>query len=113
MNFKNDLIRAFAKLLALATILVAFGLGAVAQSPPPMMEVEVPAGKLTGLPIHWDARSAILIEPAGSFQELNVADVRQHHITSEAFNRSRSRMQDRLCKPNSAADSRRPSRDLM
>lgn len=85
MNFKHPLVRPFAKQLTIAAIFVACGLEAVAQVPPPMMEVEVPAGKFTGLPIHWDASSAILIEPAGGFLELNVADVRQHRITSEAF----------------------------
>lgn len=60
-------------------------LSASAQAPPPLMEVAIPAGRFTGLPIHWDKSSAILIEPAGGFRMLDVADVREHRITNEPF----------------------------
>ncbi len=75
----------FSAICVWLTLQIALGLDAAAQSPPPLLEVQVPTGRFTGLPIHWGARSAILLEPAGGFRSLDVGEVREHRILEEPF----------------------------
>ncbi len=56
-----------------------------AQSPPPLLEVDVPEGRFTGLPIHWGSSSAILLEDHGGFRDLEVDQVREHRILNAPF----------------------------
>ncbi len=55
------------------------------QSPPPLLEVRLATEVHTGLPIHWDNDFAMLLQPSGAMQELQMSDVRGHRVLSESF----------------------------
>lgn len=56
-----------------------------AQTRPRLLEVNLPSGHESGLPIHWDSEYGLLLKSSGSMIELDIADVRSHRVTEEEF----------------------------
>ncbi len=59
--------------------------GASAQTKPKLLEVHLPNGQESGLPIHWDKEYGLLLKSSGSMIELDIANVRSHRIMEEEF----------------------------
>ena len=55
------------------------------QGKPRLLEVQLPSGHESGLPIHWDSEYGLLLKPSGSMMELDIATVRSHRILNEEF----------------------------
>jgi hypothetical protein len=56
-----------------------------AQGRPRLLEVQLPSGLESGLPIHWDQEYGLLLKSSGSMMELDVAQVRSHRMMDEEF----------------------------
>lgn len=56
-----------------------------AQGRPKLLEVQLPSGQESGLPIHWDREYGLLLKSSGSMIELDIADVRSHRVVQEEF----------------------------
>ncbi len=56
-----------------------------AQSRPKLLEVQLPGGLESGLPIHWDTEYGLLLKSSGSMIELDIANVRSHRVMQEEF----------------------------
>ena len=56
-----------------------------AQTKPRLLEVHLPNGHESGLPIHWDSDYGLLLKSSGSMIELDIADVRSHRVIEEEF----------------------------
>ncbi len=56
-----------------------------AQGRPKLLEVQLPGGQESGLPIHWDKEYGLLLKSSGSMIELDIADVRSHRVVQEEF----------------------------
>lgn len=55
------------------------------QARPKLLEVQLPSGQESGLPIHWDSEYGLLLKSSGSMIELDIADVRSHRVMQEDF----------------------------
>lgn len=56
-----------------------------AQGRPRLLEVQMPEGQESGLPIHWDKEYGLLLKSSGSMIELDTAKVRSHRVVEEEF----------------------------
>ncbi len=55
------------------------------KQPPPSLEVQIPAGRFTGLPIHWSQRQAVLLESSGRFQAFDISQISSYRVLSETY----------------------------
>ncbi len=52
---------------------------------PKLLEVEVPGGHYVGLPVHWGAHDAVVLEPNGQMQFIEQRDVKSHSMLPYDF----------------------------
>lgn len=86
--------------ILLATAMNA-ALAACAPAQTPEMQVRVQDGAVTGMPIHWDAASAVLLQSTGGMQVIEQADILSHAILKTEFrpqtmSQARSQLQSEL-----------------
>jgi hypothetical protein len=57
-----------------------------AQAPAPRsLEVELPAGRLVGLPIHWSESEGVLLQASGQMQFFEMRQLVRHRLLGEPF----------------------------
>ncbi len=52
---------------------------------PKLLQVEVPGGHYVGLPVHWGAYDAVMLEPNGQMQFIEQSDVKSHSMLPYDF----------------------------
>ncbi len=58
---------------------------AVSAQAPKLFEVDVPGGRLVGLPVHWGRYDAVVLESSGQMQFLEQADIQDHRTLAVDF----------------------------
>jgi hypothetical protein len=53
--------------------------------PPRALEVEMPAGRFVGLPVHWSPHDAVIMEHSGRFHVLDPSQMLAHRILREIY----------------------------
>ncbi len=81
---RQSLCRTVAACLLLTSLAASLERSATAQ-PPQALELEIPAGRFVGLPIHWGSREGILLEANGQFLPFSPRDVRRHQLLDTPF----------------------------
>jgi hypothetical protein len=54
-------------------------------APPQAMSVDLPSGRLVGLPIHWGSLDAAILQSNGRIQVMDAQDILGHEILPEVF----------------------------
>ena len=71
--------------LAILCLLGGHGVESIRAQAPKLFDVEVPAGHLVGLPVHWGTYDAVLLEPSGQMQFIEQSDVQSHRTLPYDF----------------------------